>query len=98
MIDLSKEVIEEWRLGSLTRDKQVEMVDRIGHILYQAILVRSLDILSEKEQEEFDDLLDEDGTTPQEVLGFLNNKIPTFEALVREEKEKVKQVLLVPQV
>lgn len=95
MINLSKDIIEEWRLGSLDHDKQVEMVDRIGHILYQAILVRSLDILSEKEQTEFDLLLNEDNTTPQEVLVFLKSKIPTFDSLVKEEKEKIKEVILV---
>ncbi|MFA7216473.1 MAG: DUF5663 domain-containing protein [Candidatus Paceibacterota bacterium] len=94
MINLSKEVITEWKLGSLDHDKQVEMVDRIGHILYQAILVRSLDILSEKEQDEFDLLLDEDNTTPQDVLVFLKGKIPTFDSLAKEEKEKVKEVIL----
>ena len=54
MINLSKDLIEEWKLSHLSVDKQEEMANRIGHILYQAILVRSLDILSEKEQNDFD--------------------------------------------
>ena len=72
------------------------MVDRIGRIMYQAILVRALDILSEKEQTEFDLHLDEDTTTPDDVLGFLQLKIPTFEQLVLEERQKLKDDLLVP--
>jgi len=51
-----------------SEEKQMEMVDRIGRLLYQALLVRSLDILAESEQVEFDALLDEDATTPQDVL------------------------------
>lgn len=94
MINLSKDVIEEWKLGGLNQEKQVEMADKIGRILYQAILVRSLDILSEREQEELDSILDGDSKTPQDVLSLLKSKIPTFEILVREEKEKVRQVLL----
>ena len=93
---LSKDMVAEWRLGALPEIKQVEMVDRIGRLLYQAILVRSLDILSEKEQTEFDLLLDEDTTTPQEVLKFLAGKIPTFEEMRQEEVEKLKEDLLVP--
>jgi hypothetical protein len=46
----SKNIVQEWGLGHLPPQKQAEMVERIGRILYQAILVRSLDILSEKEQ------------------------------------------------
>ena len=95
---LSKERVAEWGLGALPEIKQVEMVDRIGRLLYQAILVRSLDILSEKEQEEFDKLLDKDATTPQDVLKFLATKIPTFEQMRQEEVEKLKADLLVPTV
>ncbi len=92
--NLSKDLIEEWKLTNLSPEKQTELADRIGLILYQAILVRSLDILSEKEQEDFDSLLDQNETTPQDVLSFLKSKIPTFELLIKEEKEKVRQVLL----
>lgn len=93
---LSKEIIAEWGLGSLPEMKQIEMVDRIGRLLYQAMLVRSLDILSEVEQTEFDLLLDEDTTTPKEVMEFLKSKIPTFDQMMNEEREKLKGDLLVP--
>lgn len=93
---LSKEIIQEWGLGSLPEMKQIEMVDRIGRLIYQALLVRSLDILSEKEQTELDLLLEEDTTTPEDVLGFLSSKIPTFNQLRVEEIEKLKEDLFVP--
>lgn len=93
---LSKDVVKEWGLETMPLEKQADMVDRIGKMIYQAILVRSLDILSEKEQTEFDLLLDEDTTTPQDVLAFLQSKISTFEQLVMEERQNLKQDLLVP--
>ncbi len=71
---LSKEIIKEWDLQGLPISEQEEMVERIGLILYQAILVKSLDILSDKEQDELDLLLDKDETTPQIVMAFLNSK------------------------
>ena len=89
-------MIREWGLEDLPEEKQVEMVDRIGRLLYQAVLVRTLDILSDKDQEEFDALLDLDTTTPQEVLVFLNSKISTFEQLVTEERNNLKEELLIP--
>jgi hypothetical protein len=60
-------------------------------MLYQAVLVKALDILSEKEQTEFDLLLNENDTTTKEVLAFLQSKIPTFEQLVTEERDNIKQ-------
>jgi len=95
---LSHEIIQEWGLGKLPEEKQVELVERIGRMIYQAVLVRALDILSEKEQVELDLLLDEDVTTPQDVLVFLNSKIPTFERLVQEERISLKEDILVPTV
>lgn len=90
---LSKEIIKEWDLQSLPVSEQEEMVERIGLILYQAILVKSLDILSDKEQDELDLLLDKDETTPQIVMAFLSSKIPTFDKMVNEEKINLKRDL-----
>lgn len=95
MNPLSKDIISEWGLGELPQEEQIDMVDRIGRLIYQALLVRSLDILSEVEQEEFDLLLDEDTTTPEEVVLFLERKIPTFKLLLKEEVNKLKSDILV---
>lgn len=93
---LSQDIIKEWNLQSLPPTELEETVGRIGRILYQAILVRSLDILSEKEQDELDALLDKDETTPQIILAFLESKIPTFQDLLKEEKEGLKRDILIP--
>ncbi len=96
MNNLSQDIVREWGLQSLPPEKQTEMADRIGRLMYQAVLVRALDILSDKEQTEFDLLLEEDSTTPNEVLAFLQSKIPTFEQLANEERNKLKADLLLP--
>src|SRR5579872_6118865 len=87
---LSKDIVTEWGLGGLSEQEQIDYVERIGRLIYQAVLVRSLDILSEVEQEEFDLLLDEDTTTPEDVLAFLQKKIPTFNMLLKDEIQKLK--------
>lgn len=96
MNSLSQDIVKEWGLQGLSSEKQLDFVERIGKMMYQAILVKSLDILSEKEQIEFDLLLDEDTTTPQTVLDFLKSKIPTFELLVQDERYKLREDLLLP--
>ncbi len=92
---VSKEIIQEWGLGNLSEIKQVEMVERIGLLIYQAVLVQSLDILSDAEQTELDTLMGEDSTTTEDVLAFLNSKIPTFKELVKEEQDRLKESILV---
>lgn len=90
----SSEIIKEWGLSNLPEGKREETADHIGRIIYQALLVRSLDILSDEEQSELDSILDKNETTPQDVLLFLKSKIPTFEELVREERETLKRDIL----
>ena len=95
MTTVSKEASKEWGLSSLLDSEQTDSSFSIGRILYQALLVRSLDILSEKEEDELDALLDKDSTTPEDVLAYLQSKIPTFERLVTEERLRLKSDLFV---
>lgn len=92
---LSNDIVKEWDLTSVPVEKREEVVNRIGRILYQAILVRTLDILSDIEQDELDELLNKNTTTPKDVLLFLKSRIPTFDILLREERDALKgQILL----
>ena len=93
MNQLSKNIITEWSLEELSPQEQIDVVERLGRLIYQALLVRSLDILSHMEQDELDALLDIDTTTPEDVLAFLQKKIPTFHFLLKEEIENLKENL-----
>jgi hypothetical protein len=91
---LSKEITKEWELSKLPESKREEMVNRIGRILYQAVLVRTLDILSEDEQNELDEIMNKNSTTPKDIFIFLKKKIPTFDELVREERDSLREQIL----
>lgn len=88
--EIFDEAVKEWGLGSLPKEKQEEMVERIGKLLYQAVLSRAMDILTEKEQVELDLLLDEDTSTAEDVLKFLASKVSSFDTITAEEKTKLK--------
>lgn len=88
-MNLSKDIIKEWNMKGSEAQLAPEVL-ALGKTIYQAILVRSLDILNEKEEEALDALLDKDATTTEDVLKFLKSKIPTFDVLVKEEREKIK--------
>lgn len=93
--EASHTIEKEWGIADLPPDKRDKAVRDLGLMLYQAMLVRSLDILSVKEQEALDELLEVDTTTTEEVLKFLKSKIPTFDLLLREEKEKIKEDVVI---
>ncbi|MFZ2621165.1 MAG: hypothetical protein WAX85_01565 [Minisyncoccia bacterium] len=92
---LSKDLIKEWNMTSLSPIEQRVEVLRIGEILYQALLVKSLDILSEKDESELDTLLDIDTTTTEDVILFLKSKIPTFDRLIKDLHKELKNELLI---
>ncbi len=91
---INPEIIRDWKLEHLSAEEQLDVLDRVGRLLYQAVLVRSLDILSEKEQGELDTLLDEEETTSADVYAFLNTKIEKFGDLVFEEREELRKTLI----
>lgn len=90
---VTDDIIKNWNIKGSEAQLAPEVL-ALGKTIYQAILVRSLDILSGKEEEELDELLDKDPTTTEDVLKFLKSKIPTFDILVKEERERVKSGLV----
>lgn len=91
---ITPEIIKDWHLEHLSAEEQMDVLDRVGRLLYQAVLVRSLDILSAKEQGELDTLLDQEETTSADVYQFLNTKIEKFGDLVFEEREELRKTLI----
>jgi hypothetical protein len=93
---LPRYLVKEWGLSRLSEEKQGEMYERIGKLIYQAVLVRALDILSETQQTEFDLLLEEEAVTPNEILAFLASKIESFDTILAEERDKIREEILLP--
>lgn len=87
---LPSDIVKEWGLGSLPYEKQLEMVERIGSIIYQALLVRSLDILSEKNRRSLMDCRSRLYYS-RWCFRFSTKKIPNFEKIVLEERKSWKR-------
>lgn len=88
---LSKDIAKEWGVSTLSPEKQREFINRVSRVLYQAILVRSLEELTLDEEKELDSLLDSDSTTPEKVVRFLRDKIVHFDDLLKDERRKLKE-------
>ena len=57
--------------------------------IYQNIMTRALEIMSEADQDEFEKMLDAQ-SGPEEIFVFLKNKVSNFEEIIKEEAEKFK--------
>lgn len=96
---LQQNIIKELGLETLAPEKQDEAMMTLGKIIYQGILAKVLERLSDDEAKEFDALIAKNQSNPDndEVFAFLQAKIPDIDKLIaneaRETKEKIGEML-----
>ena len=91
---LNENIIKYLGLEKLDEKKQEETLLRIGKVIYQAVMMRVVDLLDEQSQSEFDKLLEEvgqDETKQNEVMEFLKAKISNLDEIAKEEIIKFKE-------
>ncbi len=86
---INENVIKTLGIDSLPPEKQREAIERLGAIVYQEVMLRVLDILSEEDKDAFEKLIDEN-PDPEAMFGFLVEKIPNIDQIVGEEAEKIR--------
>ena len=87
MIPIQENLIKELRLEHLSEQEVEKRMEDVGLIIYQNVLMRVMDILTDKEQDDFEELLDHNAH-PNEIFVFLKNKVPEFENIIKEEAKK----------
>ncbi len=87
MTTIQQTISNTLQFGNLPPEEREEMVLRVGAVIYQNVMTRTIEILEEKDQNEFEKMLDQNGG-PDEVFSFLKAKIPGFEEIIKEEAEK----------
>jgi len=89
MQTIQKEITNLLSLDNLLPEEREEIILRVGALIYQNIMTRALEIMSEADQDEFEKMLDAQ-SGPEEIFVFLKNKVPNFEEIMKEEAEKFK--------
>ncbi len=90
----NQNIIKYLHLEHLDEAKQEETLLRIGKVIFQAVMLRIMDILTEEEQKEFEQVLDNVGTDENrqsEIMDFLKSKIPNLDEISKEEIIKLKE-------
>jgi len=89
MNPITKNITNVLDLSNLPPEKQQEMILKVGELIYQNVLLRVLETMPEKDQDEFEKLLD-NKAAPEELFGFLKEKVENFEQIIEEEALKFK--------
>jgi len=87
---INKNIVLTLGINTLPVEKQKEAMERLGAIVYQEVMLRALDILTEEDKDEFEKLIEKD-PNPEIMFDFLLGKIPNFEEIVKEEAEKLRE-------
>ncbi len=88
--EIRQNIIELFEIDKLPVEKQEETIDRIGKIIFQAVLVRVLPTLPEADLNEYEKMI-EGGVAPDTLMDFFFAKVPNFLQIVAEESENFRK-------
>jgi len=91
---LDQNIIEYLGIVNLDEETREKTLLRVGKIIYQAVIMRAVELLDEGAQTKFSELLDEIGSDEKrqdEILEFLQKEIPNLDEIVKEEIIKIKE-------
>jgi hypothetical protein len=84
--DISRDIARKLGFDGLTQVEQEALLDKIGAVLFERILFRTVALMSANDAREFAVLLDSD-PTEEAMLLFLRNRVPEFDDIATEEVE-----------
>lgn len=91
MDKIKKNLFDLFQIDKLPIDKGIETLDRLASLVFQAVLVRTLPLLSEEELTEYEKITD--SGEADLLFKFLTEKIPEFETIIQEEAENLRAEL-----
>ncbi|MDO8659787.1 MAG: DUF5663 domain-containing protein [Candidatus Parcubacteria bacterium] len=89
MNPIQQNITNVLELDKLTPEERQETLIRVGALIYQNVLMRVMEMMTEQNQDEFEKMLD-NNAKPEEIFMFLKNKVPDFEKIIDEEANKFK--------
>mgnify|MGYP005834039681 CR=1 FL=1 len=84
---IQQTIIEELGLSSLSKEKQEELLVKIGEVVMKRIYLETMEKLEKPDQEKLIDLMD---NNPNGIEVFLREKIPNYEEFMKSVVEDFK--------
>jgi len=86
-------IFEELKIENLSDEEKADFLARAGELLQKRILLRIIDSMNEKEQEEFEKFLEKE-TNQEKINQYLEEKVPNLEEIIKEETEAMRKDIL----
>lgn len=87
---MQQSIINALGIDLLSPQEQDAVMAQLGGLVFTAVMERTLDKLQEKDQKEFESMMDNDETV-EKLFDFLGNKIPNIQEIIKEDGEKIKK-------
>jgi len=86
---INNNIIVTLGINTLPIEQQKEAMEKLGAIVYQEVMLRVLDILSEEEKNQFEKIIEVD-PDPEIMFTFLGEKVPNLDQIVNEKAQKLR--------
>jgi hypothetical protein len=80
---LRKKIIDELGLSALPKEKQDELMAKMGEVIMKRIYLETMESLGEVDREKLMKMLDAE-TEPEKIEEFIKGKINNYEEIVRK--------------
>jgi adenylosuccinate synthase len=89
--ELKKKIARDFGLGSMNSEEQERMIEKIGNLLFEAVVEKSVDEMDEEALNDFDQVIDSAGNDYQKIISFFKDRVPKFNEIVTEEMSRLKR-------
>ncbi len=86
-----KKIINDFGLATMAIEDQDKMIEKIGNLLFESVVERSVDLMDEESMQDFESLLNEVNGEYQKIIDFMRQRIPGFNKVVSEEMDRLKK-------
>ena len=87
---INDNIIKILGIDTLPQDQQKDAMEKLGGIVYQEVMLRVLDIMSDEDKDEFEKLI-ETNPDPETMFTYLAQKVPNIGDIASEEAEKLRK-------
>ncbi len=86
---INNNIITTLGIDALPVEQQKEAMEKLGAIVYQEVMLRALDAMTDEQKDEFEKLIEKD-PDPETMFMFLSEKVPNIAEIASEEAEKLR--------
>lgn len=85
MNNIKKNLFDLFEIDKMPPEKGIEFLERLAKLVFQAVLVRVLPLLSEEDFSEYEKIVSSQDDNGDILFKFLSEKVPEFNKIIEEE-------------